>query len=351
MSLEKMHRDDVYSPYKAAFHKEKLEYLKKGGFITPAFVQWDLTNRCNLNCSFCFYHINSLSDWDSKATMQKETVFRILKELKEMNVKTVEWTGGGEIASHPNYKEIFREANNLGFEQALVTNGTLLDEESIQLVKGFEWTRFSIDSATKETYKQIKKVDAFDKAISNLKRLLEVRDRKNVVGFSFIVCRENYKEIHKASILAKSLGCDNIRFSLAMTPNREKLFEAIWDICVKQIDSAKREQTRDFRVFAFSNRIYELSLEVLSEHCYYTDFVGVISPTGVYPCCRLKDDAKYNFGNLERHSFKEIWFGEKRKRFVENVRKNGCAMDCWMTEKNRFITYLLSKDPKHVNFV
>lgn len=342
---------DVYSPFKPAFHREKIDQLRRGELITPTFVQWDLTNRCNLNCSFCFYRIYPLTDWDPADQMPTRTVELVLRELREMGVKAIEWTGGGEPTLHPDYKHIFRLAKKLGFEQALVTNGTLLDGEALGIVRDFEWVRFSVDAATPETYKAVKGADLFDRTLGNLKKLLEVRDRRNVVGLSFVVCPGNYREIHKAAKLAKFLGCDNVRFSLAMTPQRERLFDGIWGECVRQMDLAKGEETENFRVFAFSNRIYELALKVRSDHCYYCQFVGVIAPRGVYPCCRLKDDARYNFGSLERSTFKEIWFGEKRRRFVEHVAKHGCPYDCWMAEKNRFISYLLRESPRHVNFV
>ena len=343
--------EDVYSPFKVARHEEKLEQLRKGELITPVFVQWDLSNRCPYSCAFCFYHIYPLSDWDSNDIMPTEIVLRVMRELKDFGVKAVEWTGGGSIETHPNYKEIFKEAKKLGFEQSLVTSGALLDDEAIGLIKDFEWVRFSVDAATRETYKKVRGLDLFDRTKENLIKLLRIRGLENVIGFSFVVCRENYKEILAATKLAKSLGCDNIRFSLAMTPQREHLFDGIWRECLEQMELAKKEETKKFRVFTFSNRINELALNVLSEHCYYCQFVSVLAPRGIYPCCRLKDNKAYNFGDLRKHSFKEIWFGEKRRKFVERVAKEGCPFECWMTSKNAVISYLLQDNPRHVNFI
>ena len=349
-------KDDVYSPFKPAFHREKLDQLRRGELITPTFVQWDLSNACNLRCNFCFYHIYPLTDWNPKDQMRAKIVKRVLSELKELDVKAIEWTGGGEPtlwgdSDGTDWEDIFYGAKDLGFEQALVTNGTLLSDVGIDAIRDFEWVRFSIDAATPETFKAIKGADLFDNTIENLKKLLEVRDPKNVIGFSFIVCRENHREIYEAAKLAKELGCDNVRFSLAMTPRRERLFDDIWDECVRQIELAKELQDEDFRVFAFSNRIYELALKVLSPHCYYCQFVGVITPRGVYPCCRLKDEAWSNFGSLDKSTFKYVWFRDKRREFVERVVKYGCPYDCWQTEKNLFIHYLLQESPRHANFI
>jgi MoaA/NifB/PqqE/SkfB family radical SAM enzyme len=343
-------KKEVYSPFKVAFHQSKLETLRKGELPTPVMVQWDLTNRCNLKCNFCFYLINDLSDFYEEATMSTKIVRKTLRELKTMDVKAIEWTGGGSIECHPDYKQILRYSERLGFENALVTNGTLLDEESLRIIKDFKWVRFSIDSSCMKTYHLIKSSNLFHKAIDNLKRLLEIRNPNNVIGFSFIVTPDNFKEIISATLLAKKLGCDNIRFSLAMTPEREKLFEGIWSDVVKDIAIVKKMETQDFRVFAFSNRINELALKTLSSYCGYHHFVAVIAPTGIFPCCRLKDSRDYNFGSLNEESFKDIWFGEKRNQFIKQI-SDGCSMDCWMTQKNIFIEYLLNYKPRHVNFV
>lgn len=342
--------EDVYSSFKVIAHEEKVKQLKEGEIITPVMVQWDISNRCNLQCNFCFYLINPLSDWDKNAIMPTELCFRVLDELKDLGVKAIEWTGGGSVECHPDYKRILLESKELGFENALVTNGTLLDNDALDIIKDFEWIRFSVDAAYRKTYKRIKDSCGFTDVISNIKKLINIKEKSNVVGFSFIVCRENYKEIVNAAKLAKNLGCDNIRFSLAMTPEGDSIFRGIWDDCVKQLREAKKLEDYNFKVFEFSNRIFELEGSAHSPCCYYTDFVGVISPSGVYPCCRLKDDEKFNLGKLEEESFRDIWFGEKRNQFLDKIR-NGCFYDCWMTEKNKIITALVQPPKEHINFI
>ena len=343
---------DVYSSYKAAMHRDKMDQIRRGELITPLNIQWDLTNQCNLNCVFCFYHLYPLTDWDRKATMDTTLVMELLGEVSRMGVRSIEWTGGGEPTLHKDWRAIFTRAATLGFEQALVTNGTLLKPGDMPLLAGFEWVRFSVDAATAETYVRTKGGDYFQKVIDNITLLLKVRKPENVIGFSFIVCPENYMEIGKAASLAKSLGCDNIRFSLAMTPKHDALFEGIWSECVKQLDEARSLEDDHFRVFAFSNRINALSQTTLSHHCHYCQFVAVIAPAGLYPCCRLKDEGKFNLGALDNHaSFGQVWFSQKRADFVKSVAKHGCLYDCWMTDKNEFIHYLTLQNPRHGNFV
>lgn len=344
---------DYYSEFKMIHHRDKIEQLKKGEYINPVFVQWDLTNKCNLNCSFCFYKIYDLSDFHVNDEMDVRNTFRILQGLKEAGVKAIEWTGGGEPLLHPCHNKIFGEAKRLGFEQALVTNGVFLDTVTMYVVKDFKWVRFSVDAASNETYEAVKGVDEYDNVIDNIKKFMKIRSHGNIIGMSFIVCRDNYKDILKFAQMAKEIGVDNVRFSLAMTEEGSKMFEDIWPEVTAEIELANSEHTDSFRVFSFSNRIYQLSKQVLSESCHYCQFVGVIAANGVvYPCCRLKDDGRFAFGNLNSRSFSDVWNSHTRKRFVDSVSK-GCPFDCWMTGKNNFCNYIMkAKDEvEHVNFV
>jgi len=349
-------KNSYYSPYKVAHHEKRIEQLRRGELITPIFAQIDLTNACNLSCNFCSYKFGNyapdqMSDFSVRDRLNKDSTFKLLEDMKQLGVKALESTGGGEPTLHPDWKKIINYAKDLGYEQALVTNGTLLDDEGIDLVKDFEWVRFSIDASTPETYKKIKRRDKFDVAIGNLEKLIKKKEPDNMVGFSFVVSRDNYHEIYDATRLAKSLGCDNIRFSIAYTPQGAGMFDGIWDEVICGIKQAKEQETEDFKVFAFSNRINEISQKTKSDACYFHEFVAVIGANeSLYPCCLLKYDPKFNLGNLREKSFKEIWFGDKRRKFTEGIR-GGCNYSCWMTEKNNFISYLLEKDPRHVNFI
>jgi len=166
-----------------------------------------------------------------------------------------------------------------------------------------------------------------------------------------IINRENYTEIEDLAQYAHDVGADNVRFSLAMTPQKEKLFYGIWEEAVEQMNKAAKLEDPRFKVFAFPNRINEISQKTLSPYCGYHHFTGVIgSNGGVYPCCLLKYRSGFNLGNLKEQTFEDIWKGDKRKAFKEKVDK-GCNYSCWMTDKNKFIEYLLTDNPTHKNFV
>lgn len=343
---------NVYNPYKIFCHLNKIGRLKRNGFPAPIFVQWDLTNKCNLDCNFCFYHLYKLSDWKVEDTIDLDVARKTLDDLKEMGVKAIEFTGGGEPLIHPYFKEIVTKAKELGFECSLVTNGVLLNDEIIELIKDFKWVRISVDAASRDIYNKVKRRDLFVEVIDKLCRLIDRKDENTVVGISFIVCPDNYISIYSAAVMAKDLGCENIRFSMAMTPEGNKMFDGIWEICVEQINKAKELENDDFNVFSFSNRINDLENKTKSGPCYYADLVGVIAANGaIYPCCRLKDDTPFNLGNINDTPFNKIWYGGKRKKLIRTVRKD-CPYSCWMRDKNKVLDALVNPDNiGHKNFI
>jgi len=344
---------EIYSPYKIAHHRDRLDKIRRGEIPAPVVCQIDWTNICNLSCKFCIYRNAGMDTegmkFDPSKTIPRERGLKLIKELSSIGCKAIEHTGGGEPTLHPNFIEFVNYAKNLGMDQGLITNGVMVKDEIAEAVKDIDYVRFSVDAATRETYKLVKGKDCFDEVVENIKNLVQIRKGSNVIGFSFVTCRENYKEIYDACVLAKRLGCDNFRLSLAMTPEKEKIFVDIWEEIMKQVEEIRKLEDENFRVFAFNNRIFDLQ-STEPQNCIYTYLVAVVSPTGVWPCCRLKNYPEFNFGNVQEKSFKEIWWGEKRIRFLNSVAKR-CTWNCWMREKNKFAEYLLMDNPAHVNFI
>ena len=92
--------------------------------INPTRVQLELTEKCNLNCLFCY---NSLIH------VQEDKILQILRRLKEEKVFEVILTGG-EPLIHPKIKDIIRFSSQ-NFRTMIQSNGIVLsDDEMISLI-------------------------------------------------------------------------------------------------------------------------------------------------------------------------------------------------------------------------
>ena len=345
---------NAYSPFKAAHHREKIDALKKGELITPVHIQIDPTGACNFRCPYCFYRLFKRDEnvnhyFSEEDFLPYELVEKLLKELRELKVPSLQFTGGGEPTLHPRIGDILKLTLRESFEFSYVTNGSLLTDELIKLLRHASWVRLSIDSATSKTFERVHRVDCFQVVLDNLKRLCE-QEREAIVGFSFVINPLNWTEIVEATVLAREIGCDNIRFSLAYTPKRAKLHEGYWNKALSLLREAKRYETESFRVFTLTERMDDLRAKGKNySQCYYQHFVTVVGSDGrLYPCCTYKGNKLGVIGNLYDKDFKTLWFRD-RVVWLENLDVSRC-MQCWMDEKNAFISYLV-EEPIHVNFI
>ena len=128
----------------------------------PLQCSFYVTDRCNLDCSYCTEYDNSQPHpalADLKARLRK------IRALGTMRIALV----GGEPLLHPDIVEVVRYCRELGFATSLTTNGFLLNRELIQELDaaGLEVMQISVDRmtpspVTKKSFKTIlPKLDEF----------------------------------------------------------------------------------------------------------------------------------------------------------------------------------------------
>ena len=343
---------DVYNNNKLFHHREKLVDISNKKIVSPVNFQIDITNKCNNKCSWCFYDIYPLPEFSRKDYLNPNVVKDVLKDFKEVGGQSVEWTGGGEPTIYPYFLEVVEFARSLGLGQAMVTNGKMLQGDIAEAVKDFDWVRVSLNSASAHTYKKVHGNDSYSRVVENIENFADIKNSECVLGASMIVNGDNYKEIPKFTLLVQSFGVDNCRLSLPQTPENEKMFYEIWDEILDQMNESKTYADNDFTVFTNEDRIDTLSHKTKSTRCYYHHLTPSLGANGVvYPCCHFKYLPEFNLGNVNKVSFKDIWFGGKRKDFIDTIGEN-CKVSCWMNGKNTLADYIIKnpKDVPHLNY-
>lgn len=351
----------IYSSHKAAHHLDRISALRKGEMIYPTQVQIDLTNSCNHKCPYCFYRhsrnekLNAL--FNEKDIIPTERMLKLVDEFKELGVPAVQYTGGGEPFDHPGIYEILDHTIKNGLEMAIVTNGGKVDPNRLDILEKCSWIRFSLDASSAAMHSITHGTDRedFDRIVSIIKALVDKKG-PTVVGLSFVVNPINYKEMLNFTAMASKLGVNNVRFSVAYTPRGIDLFRDIWEKIEDLAKQCRKFNTDKFKVFDLA-REHLCNLDMRDKgynFCGYQHFTAVIGADSVlYPCCTLKYNSVSNLGSLKDHSFKELWTGEKRTRWLKmDHLKAVCDKNpCWMDSKNKFIDYLIQNDPPHVNYI
>ena len=108
-------------------------------------VYIEITNICNMNCSFCHGHKRPLRK------MSKEEFALILDKLSNQT-KYIYYHLMGEPLTHPLLPEFIQLANQHGFKSIITTNGTLLNKRKAELLHvGIHKINISLHSFEEDT--------------------------------------------------------------------------------------------------------------------------------------------------------------------------------------------------------
>ncbi len=376
-----MNNNNVYSTLKPIYHKENIETLRKGEQPYPVHVEIIISDYCNHDCGFCAYRMSGYSSNElfqieegqsrkarnPNRMINKEKCFEILDDCKEMNVKAIQFTGGGEPTIHPNFIEIVEYALDLGFDVGLVTNGSMLSkkrhrEVAVRLV----WLRVSIDAADRHYYSEERRVglkawDNLEKGVRLLREDLNNLKSETVLGAGYVVTDRNWKGIHKATGIYKDWGFDNVRLGLMFSPDGAKPYEDFrYDMSYLAIKAVEDFSDRSYTVI---NRVSEKYDELdkgnpTFEFCSYQHFTQYIGgDLNLYRCCVYAYNYHGLVGSLRNMRYKELLDSQSKKENMSNFKASSCER-CQFTDiiknTNSFIESEIdppNKDiPMHVNF-
>ena len=99
-----------YSNLKIFGHLEEVQKVKKGERIAPIYVRIKPTNRCNQNCYYCHYKSPylELGQYNPGDEIERGKMLEIIQDFKEMGVKAVTFSGGGEPLLYPYIEEAMK---------------------------------------------------------------------------------------------------------------------------------------------------------------------------------------------------------------------------------------------------
>jgi len=346
----------LYTPWKIAHHRELLEHIKQDKPIAPLHVQLVPTNTCPHSCDFCAYRMSgypSNETFNAKASLSSGELDSIIADCSFMGVKSIELTGGGEPTIHRDFPRLCEVIKRLGMSLGIVSNGT---QQSCAVLDGLshaDWVRISIDAGTKETYSSIRRVpQSFHERARVTIRKLTSLEFKPVIGVSFVITKDNWKEILLACQNAKADGADNIRLGAVFQNEGAKYFSSFQSNAEELCRAAEKTLNDDtFKVVnLFNTRTLEQQQPDFPS-CKYQLLKTYIGADGnVYRCCTLANNNRGLLGSIKDEGFMSLWFSRETQEKLRNLDARKCPA-CAYNDTNRFINYLTEKKPDHVNFI
>ena len=238
-------------------------------------VYVEITNICNMNCSFCHGHSRA------PRQMSEDEFKSVLASLKGQT-EYVYYHLMGEPLTHPLLPRFLELAGADGFKSIITTNGTLLKKRGAELLSsGLHKVNISLHSFEGDDAEAFKKYvgELYDFALSAAERGVIVVFRLWNKGF------DGGKNDKALALLKQNIAGDWLENTRGIKI-RDKIF----------IEMGDRFLWPDKNADIQGDKFY----------CYgLRDQFGILSDGTVVPCC-LDSDGVINLGNIFKEDIKDI---------------------------------------------
>lgn len=248
----------------------------------------EITNACNLSCSFCPPTRRPLS------FMSVHDFEMVLKGLKGHG-KYIYLHVKGEPLLHPDFDQILALAASYGFKVNLTSNGSLIKNHKDLLVghEGLRQVSFSLQSQ-----EDLADMEGYSKYMEDLLDVVIAGVKDSEIIYELRLW--NYDPVHDQSMVGKNhLAIEMIKEKLDVTQD-------VIDAIPKGKGTKLKEQVYLSKAAEFQWPDMDLSVINESGTCYgLRQQVGILVNGDVIPCC-LDAEGDMVLGNIFEEEFEAI---------------------------------------------
>ena len=298
--------------------------------------QIELTSRCNERCIHCYiphkFKLHDISD---------ELYYKTLEQLSQMKILSV-CLSGGEPMTHPHFKEYLKAAKKYDFYVSILSNLTLLDDETIQIMKdsNVSSVQVSLYSMNPEHHDAITKLPgSFEKTKNAILRLIENDIPLHVSCPTMKGNKDDYGEVlgwcheHKIRAQTDYIMMAEFNHETENLANRLSVDEA-GDVIKSIMEGDIDYQTEILKdTFCKSLKANQFNPErrlcgVGQSSCC------MVSNGNVYPCPGWQEMV---LGNLNENSLQEIWENSEKIKWLRSLKfKDMGNGECCKCDKAAF---------------
>ncbi len=313
----------------------------------PFHVEFDWTDRCNVECFFC----NNAELNKPGRELSPEIVDQVLDWTTQNGLRSIRLSGGGDPLFHRDIEDLLDIITKYEVPIDQITTNAVLMRESIRkklLRNNLQSATFSLNYPRAELYAEEmdSNTRSFEKAIENItamSALVKETDSSELkIAIHFVVYKKTRDDLYRMYEIARDCGVRTIIFSwlsgidesLYLT---EEDFGPIKQAIRQIIIDNKQRIGLDFNLSAYPE-IYYYAYETMKEiypeaevpivpkkdydeYCYIPWFSCAIRGNGViFPCCMLMQDSSLeDLGNLNNSSFQQLWLGEAFQKYRDEM--------------------------------
>lgn len=357
---------DKYNPFnsdKVLIWREWLQGCADRDFKPPVTIYVDPSGQCNWNCIWC----NS-ADYNNEnnSLISEEHLLRIADFAAAWGVKSIHIFGGGEPLMNPAINSFLNRIHKNGLEAGLITNGALLNDETIDtILKTCRWIGISLDAGTNKTFMKVKGLKNEKMFSTVLEKLQQLCVRKKELKSNCSICAKylmhpvNVYDIVSAIKLARHMGVDDFQIRPAGWENVKNKdiqkfdFTPLLDEVNNQMEMARELETETFHVYGVWHKFLpNMNPRRRYSKCWASPLVLLFAVDGkCYPCGDRRGQEEYvlcsHYPDIEE--VKRMWNSERHKQILESIKIAECPR-CVLGPYHEIIEKVFIEDQMCRNF-
>lgn len=291
-------------------NKERVKLEEVLPLETPYSLFIDICNACNFKCKFCAIQTSDRKLRFKKQLMDMNLYKKVIDDLTEFSepLKMLRLTANGEPLINNNLPEMIAYAKERGISEhiEIISNASLLQPDiNRRLIEaGLDRIRISIEAVDADEYYKMAGIKLNWKEFKN-----------NIKDF--------YTNRKQCEVYIKTVDA-----AVEGEERKARFYEEFGDMCDKiSVEHVIPIWTDYDEIYNSFNINKEEGLhgdkirEV--ECCPFPFYSFVINPDGQVTVCCNDWERGIIVGNAEEEKVKDIWKGEKYRKFLEGMLENG----------------------------
>ena len=262
----------------------------------------EITNICNLKCSFCPDHKRKKEYMDIN---NFNTIIKKIKKYTDLVALHIK----GEPLLHPNLKEILEICEKENIKINITTNGTLL-KDKIKIITKYKSVRqinISVHSINKN--ENNKKYNTYTYMKDILESVKKIKEESNIIISYRLWNLENLEQNDENIEILKMLENEYNQDELINKMKKQKFIELEENIFINQ-DIEFKWPSLETEIISEEGRCMGLKHQI-----------GILVDGNVVPCC-LDQNGDINLGNILKQDLEEILNSQLSKEIINGFNQN-----------------------------
>jgi len=328
-------------------------------FIGPAYFHLDISNSCNMNCSYCWFHSKTAPDKEYSNEWKKQQIKlgvfkKLVDDLHELKTGLILFSGAGEPLTHPDILKMVNYVKKKGVILQLFTNALLLDENYAKkfVDANLDEIYCSISAANSNTYRKLHPSSGkneFETIEKNIMFLPKYKKKQNKTKPQIIIIEVinslNYSEALEMLCWAKEVGANAIRFQLMHNIKLKHLMlnQKEREEFKKNLDKVKNlakkynikiQENINVQIETFDSKSGDWEIDFYKKKGCFAGwyFSRYWVSDGISFCCAHKI-----IDSLENKRFKDIWNSDKYNKMRIIARDGNVKRNIKMVDGNSLL--------------